>query len=212
MALVEFTRSAGKSCARIAFVGSALLRSSEGGVASFARYWRLAHTLAKGQRLFATLTAGKLRNDPVFTRDDGGIWGKSHQLRPMQEASHRAKIKPAISFHVLRHTHGSTHCRAARPRRHADDRKALCAPGAELRRRHDRRLRRFQRQRGDRRHVGQSEHRFDRHQDVYATGATRLSDGLLSQIADRLAAMSAPPVREGLHPRVAVPGNLVLAE
>jgi hypothetical protein len=24
--------------------------------------------------------------------------------------------------------------------------------------------------------------------------------------------MSAPPVREGLHPRVAVPGNLVLAE
>jgi integrase len=61
----------------------------------------------EGQRLFATLTAGKLRNDPVFTRDDGGVWGKSHQLRPMQEASQRAKIKPAISFHVLRHTHGS---------------------------------------------------------------------------------------------------------
>jgi integrase len=26
----------------------------------------------------------------------------------MQEACERAKIKPAISFHVLRHTHGST--------------------------------------------------------------------------------------------------------
>jgi integrase len=62
----------------------------------------------EGQRLFATLTAGKVRSDPVFTRDDGGVWGKSHQLRPMQEASQRAKIKPAISFHVLRHTHGST--------------------------------------------------------------------------------------------------------
>jgi integrase len=28
--------------------------------------------------------------------------------RPMVEACKRAKIKPAISFHVLRHTHGST--------------------------------------------------------------------------------------------------------
>jgi integrase len=41
-------------------------------------------------------------------RADGGIWRKSHQLRPMLEACQRAKIKPAISFHVLRHTHGST--------------------------------------------------------------------------------------------------------
>jgi integrase len=32
----------------------------------------------------------------------------SHQLRPMLEACKRAKINPAISFHVLRHTHGST--------------------------------------------------------------------------------------------------------
>lgn len=39
-------------------------------------------------------------------RADGGKWGKSHQLRPMMEAG--AKIKPAVSFHVLRHTHGST--------------------------------------------------------------------------------------------------------
>jgi integrase len=62
----------------------------------------------EGQRLFATLTAGKLGIDPVFTRHDGAVWGKSHQLRPMQEVSVRAKIKPAISFHVLRHTYGST--------------------------------------------------------------------------------------------------------
>jgi integrase len=62
----------------------------------------------EGQRLFATLTAGKLGDDPIFTRPDGGLWLKSHQMRPMLEACERAKIKPAISFHVLRHTHGST--------------------------------------------------------------------------------------------------------
>lgn len=62
----------------------------------------------EGQRLFAALTAGKLGEGPIFERADGGIWGKSHQLRPMLEAGRRAKIKPAISFHVLRHTHGST--------------------------------------------------------------------------------------------------------
>jgi len=62
----------------------------------------------EGQRLFASLTAGKLGNDPIFMRRDGRTWDKSHQLRPMLEACHRAKIKPAVSFHVLRHTHGST--------------------------------------------------------------------------------------------------------
>jgi integrase len=61
----------------------------------------------EGQRLFAGLTAGKLSSDPIFRRADGGTWGKSHQLRPTQDACNRAKIKPAISFHVLRHTHGS---------------------------------------------------------------------------------------------------------
>jgi len=61
----------------------------------------------EGQTLFATLTAGKLGSAPIFTRTDGGVWGKSHQLRPMLEACRRAKIKPAISFHILRHTHGS---------------------------------------------------------------------------------------------------------
>jgi integrase len=61
----------------------------------------------EGQRLFASLAAGKLGNDTIFARAAGGAWGKSHQLRPMLEACQRAKIKPEISFHVLRHTHGS---------------------------------------------------------------------------------------------------------
>jgi integrase len=62
----------------------------------------------EGRALFSTLTAGKAPADPVFARDDGGLWRKSHQRRPMLDACKAAKIAPAISFHVLRHTHGST--------------------------------------------------------------------------------------------------------
>ena len=36
-----------------------------------------------------------------------GSWGESHQRRPMLEAVKRAKIKPTISFHGLRHTWAS---------------------------------------------------------------------------------------------------------
>jgi integrase len=61
----------------------------------------------EGQELFGNLTAGKLGPEPIFTRPNGETWGKSHQLRKMREASRRANIKPVISFHVLRHTHGT---------------------------------------------------------------------------------------------------------
>jgi integrase len=62
----------------------------------------------EGQQLFATLAAGRLGRDPIFARADGGLWGKSYQSHPMLEACERAKIAPTVSFHVLRHTHGST--------------------------------------------------------------------------------------------------------
>jgi integrase len=83
-------------------VGVVMVRESKAG--------RPRHVVLtdEGRRLFATLTAGKLGSELIFTRRDGRTWGKSHQLRPMLEACERAKIKPAISFHVLRHTHGST--------------------------------------------------------------------------------------------------------
>jgi hypothetical protein len=45
------------------------------------------------------LYTGKLGSDPIFTRADIGVWGKSHQLRPMLEASKRAKIQSEILFH-----------------------------------------------------------------------------------------------------------------
>jgi integrase len=62
----------------------------------------------EGRRLFSALTAGRRAGEFMFIRTDGGRWGKSHQLRPMLEACRRASIEPAVSFHVLRHTHGST--------------------------------------------------------------------------------------------------------
>ncbi|WP_292528326.1 site-specific integrase [Methylocystis sp.] len=61
----------------------------------------------EGQHLFATLTAGKTGRDPIFVRDDGATWGPSHQQRPLDAASRRAKITPAATFHILRHSYAS---------------------------------------------------------------------------------------------------------
>jgi integrase len=46
-------------------------------------------------------------SENVFLRADGDAWGASHQKRPLDEASQRAQISPAVNFHILRHTHGS---------------------------------------------------------------------------------------------------------
>ncbi len=61
----------------------------------------------EGQEFFAQVVVGKNGADLIFTHDNGNAWGKSHQSRPLLEACARAEIIPAISFHVLRHTHGS---------------------------------------------------------------------------------------------------------
>jgi integrase len=58
--------------------------------------------------LFKQLVAGKGRRELVFVRDDGNPWKAAQQTRPISEACKRAGIEPAIGFHVLRHTHGST--------------------------------------------------------------------------------------------------------
>jgi integrase len=62
---------------------------------------------AEGQQLMTTLTAGRASDEAIFVRADGGVWGRSHQLRPMTETCTRAGIQPVVSFHVLRHTHAS---------------------------------------------------------------------------------------------------------
>ncbi len=61
----------------------------------------------EGQSLFASMTAGRTAREPIFKRDDGKTWGPSHQQRPLEAACARAKIEPAATFHILRHTYAS---------------------------------------------------------------------------------------------------------
>lgn len=61
----------------------------------------------EASELFKTAAAGKAHDALVFCRSDGKAWGPVHQVRRMAEACAAAKISPAVSFHVLRHTHGS---------------------------------------------------------------------------------------------------------
>ncbi len=56
---------------------------------------------------FLTWTRGRAPTEPVFLRDDGAVWGPSHQQRPLEEAGKAAEIEPPVTFHVLRHTHAS---------------------------------------------------------------------------------------------------------
>jgi integrase len=62
----------------------------------------------EGRALFSALTAGRACQDLIFLRSDGEAWGPSHQQRPLTEASQIAKVQPAATFHVLRHTYGSS--------------------------------------------------------------------------------------------------------
>jgi len=62
---------------------------------------------SEGVNFFAGLVAGKLGDEPVFTKQNAMPWGRSHQSRPLQEACEKAKIAPAVGFHELRHTYAS---------------------------------------------------------------------------------------------------------
>jgi integrase len=62
---------------------------------------------AEGQTFFAGMTAGRPSEAPIFAKDDGSRWGRSHQARPLADACKWAKIEPAASFHILRHTYAS---------------------------------------------------------------------------------------------------------
>lgn len=60
----------------------------------------------EARAFFVDMTAGKDSKALIFSHD-GLAWGKSHQSRAIKEACETAQITPAISFHILRHTHGS---------------------------------------------------------------------------------------------------------
>jgi integrase len=80
--------------------GTLLVRTSKAG--------RVRHIelTAEGLEFFEQITAGRASTEPLFHRD-GAPWGKSHQQRPLAEASRAAKVSPTASFHTLRHTYAS---------------------------------------------------------------------------------------------------------
>lgn len=61
----------------------------------------------EGTLCFLTWTRNRLPTDRVFLRNDGAVWGPSHQQRLLERASKAAAIAPPVTFHILRHTHAS---------------------------------------------------------------------------------------------------------
>jgi integrase len=62
--------------------------------------------------LFNSLTAGRPGAETLFLRADALAWGTAHQSRRMKAACDAAKIEPAVSFHILRHTYASLYLMA----------------------------------------------------------------------------------------------------
>jgi integrase len=65
------------------------------------------HLSDEALAFFQAVCAGRRRSDRIFPRGDGRLWAKSQQAVFMREASKRAGIAPAVSFHVTRHTFAS---------------------------------------------------------------------------------------------------------
>jgi integrase len=57
----------------------------------------------EGTKFFRQVCAGRAGEEGMLCRADG----MSHQLRPIEAASERAKISPPVNFHCLRHTWAS---------------------------------------------------------------------------------------------------------
>jgi integrase len=89
--------------------GTVFIAQSKSGKA---RHVRLN---ADGVRFFKQGCAGMARNELMFRKANGGEWKKSHQARPMADACKRAKIVPAIGFHILRHTYASLMVKSGAP-------------------------------------------------------------------------------------------------
>jgi integrase len=95
--------------------GVLLIRAAKGG--------KPRHVVLtdEGREFFGRQARAKPRNAQLFehaqtvkqaTRDSPAEtarvpWGRSHQFRPLRQACKDARVTPAISFHILRHTHAS---------------------------------------------------------------------------------------------------------
>lgn len=62
---------------------------------------------AEGAAFFRQVCAGRAGDEVMLCKSSGDAWGRSEQLRPMAAAVERAKIKPPIGFHGLRHSYAS---------------------------------------------------------------------------------------------------------
>jgi integrase len=61
----------------------------------------------EGAEFFRKLCVGRAGDEVLLPKSNGKPWGPSHQIPLMVAAGGRAKIKPAITFHGLRHTYAS---------------------------------------------------------------------------------------------------------
>jgi integrase len=82
-------------------VGIVVVRESKSGKV------RHVHLTDSGHEFFDELVADKKHSEFMFLKNNGGPWGKSNQIRPMNEACEIAKISPPIPFKALRTTYGS---------------------------------------------------------------------------------------------------------
>jgi integrase len=69
----------------------------------------------EGAEFFRQHCAGRVGNALMFHHSDGSPWRRSEQALPMREACEHAKIKPRVSFHILRHTWASLAAMAGVP-------------------------------------------------------------------------------------------------
>ncbi len=81
--------------------GTVIIRTSKNGKP------RHVVLTEEAQQFFQIQTAGKSASALILPRPDGEKWGRNQLHRPLEQACVRARISPAVSFHVLRHTHGS---------------------------------------------------------------------------------------------------------
>jgi integrase len=72
----------------------------------------------EGRQFFATV-ASKAGDRPLFIHDsgrrEGQAWGHSQQAFWLKKACAKARIEPAVSFHILRHTYASHLAMAGTP-------------------------------------------------------------------------------------------------
>jgi integrase len=61
----------------------------------------------EGREFFGRLAAGRRGNARLLLRQNGKMWGKSEQQRPLGLACAAARIDPPANFHALRHTYAS---------------------------------------------------------------------------------------------------------